>query len=46
MKPADLRFGEPLLGGGVKADDLKGKVAVVGAESPENLQKAIDQALA
>jgi hypothetical protein len=29
VKPADLRFGDPLLHGGVKADDLKGKVAVV-----------------
>lgn len=36
VKPADLRFGEPLLGGGVKADDLKGKVAVVGFFNPQD----------
>lgn len=36
VKHADLRFGDPLLGGGVKVEDLKGKVSVVGFFSPQD----------
>jgi hypothetical protein len=36
VKPADVRFGEPLIGEKVSGDALKGKVAVVGFFSPDD----------
>ncbi len=36
VKHTDVRFGDPLYGTGVKAEDLKGKVAVVAFFSPED----------
>jgi hypothetical protein len=45
VRPADLKFGEPVSGGKWKADDLKGKVAVVayfGADDYPVLGKLAD----